>query len=47
MDVTGEIQAHLKKAMELSVAAGNNRTGNYATFVMTWQRYYGTPENLT
>lgn len=54
MDVTGEITDHLTKAMELSIAAEGNRTGNYAliaqatvnpdgTFIVNWQRYYGAP----
>jgi len=53
-DLTSEIQAHLMKAMELSIAAAGNRTGNYAlivqatvnpdgTFIMPWQRYYSPP----
>jgi hypothetical protein len=53
-DLTAEIQSHLMKAVELSIAAEGNRTGNYAlivqatvnpdgSFIMPWQRYYSPP----
>ena len=54
MDATGEITSLLTKAMELAIRAEGSYTGNYAiiaqatvnpdaTFVITWQRYYGPP----
>lgn len=55
MDLTDEIRDHLLKAMQLSIEAGGNFTGNYAliaqatldadgTFILDWQRYYSAPD---